>query len=363
MKTKAAIISLGSTSSQWTYEAMLEHFDKVDMLQLKDMEVSFSGDKSEVLYQGDPISRYDCIFAKGSFRYAQLLGSMTAILERGCYMPIRSTSFTVGHDKLLTQQALHQAGVPMPTTTIVSTVPAAKKLLEKLNFPIILKFPHGTGGKGVIYADSIVVAKGILDALSALRQPFLIQEFIDTGGRDIRAIVIGDRVVAAYQRVSSGREIRANIHSGGSGEKIELDASVKKLCVKAAQACGADMAGVDLLLSHRGPLFLEVNLSPGLQGVTSTTGVDVAGLIAKYLYQKTLERKEKVSKHNTEEIMKELVNDDELEEQELITGLEFRGNKILLPEIITKLTKFNENADYKFTAKKESLRISRFDVK
>ena len=215
----------------------------------------------------------------------------------------------------------------------------------------------------MLYADSIVVAKGILDALSALRQPFLIQEFIDTGGRDVRAIVIGDRVVAAYQRVSSGRDVRANIHSGGHGEKIELDASVKKLCVKAAQACGADMAGVDLLISHRGPLFLEVNLSPGLQGVTSTTKVDVAGLIAKYLYQKTLERKDKVSKHNTEEIMKELLDDEELEEQELITGLEFRGNKILLPEIITKLTKFNENADYKFTAKKESLRISRFDVK
>ena len=363
MPTKAAIISLGSTSSQWTYEAMSEYFDEVDMLQLKDMEVSFSGDRSEVLYQGDKISRYDCIFAKGSFRYAQLLGSMTAILERGCYMPIRSTSFTIGHDKLLTQLALHQSDVPMPTTTIVSTVPAAKKLLEKLNFPIILKFPHGTGGKGVLYADSIVVAKGILDALSALRQPFLIQEYIDTGGRDIRAIVIGNRVVAAYQRVSSGRDIRANIHSGGSGEKIKLDASVKKLCVKAAQACGADMAGVDLLLSHRGPLFLEVNLSPGLQGVTSTTGVDVAGEMAKYLYQRTLERKEKISKHNSEEIMKELIEEDELEEQELITSLEFRGNKILLPEIITKLTQFNENADYKFSTSKEHLRITRFDVK
>lgn len=363
MKTRAALISLGSTSSQWTVDAMGEYFDEVDMLQLKEMEVSFSGDKSEVLYQGDPLERYDCVFAKGSFRYAQLLGSITAILERGCYMPIRSTSFTIGHDKLLTQLALHQAGVPMPTTTIVSTVQAAKKLLEKLNFPLILKFPHGTGGKGVIYADSIVVAKGILDALSALRQPFLIQEYIETGGRDVRAIVIGDRVVAAYQRVSAGREIRANIHSGGTGEKIELDASTKKLCVKAAKACGADMAGVDLMLSHRGPLFLEVNLSPGLQGVTETTEVDVADEIAQFLYKKTLERKEQVSKHNSEQIMKELIEEDDVEEQEIITGLEFRGNKILLPEIITKLTKFNQNADYKFTTAKEYLRISRFDVK
>lgn len=341
---------------------MNKYFEQVDMLQLKDMEVSFSGDKSEVLYQGEPISRYDCIFAKGSFRYAQLLGSMSAILERGCYMPIRSTAFSVGHDKLLTQLALHQAGVPMPTTTIVSTVGAAKKLLEKLNFPIILKFPHGTGGKGVIYADSLVVAKGILDALSALRQPFLIQEFIDTGGRDVRAIVLGDRVVAAYQRVSSGRDVRANIHSGGSGEPIELDASTRKLCVKAAQACGADIAGVDLLISHRGPLVLEVNLSPGLQGVTATTKINVAEEIARFLYEQTAQRKDVVSKHNSEEIMKHIL-EEEKEEQQLITGLEFRGNKILLPEIITKLTAFNENADYQFKTKKEYLEITRFEIK
>ena len=360
---KAALISLGSTSSEWTLKAMQEYFKEVDMLQLKDMEVSFSGDKSEVLYQGEPISKYDCIFAKGSFRYAQLLGSMSAILEQRCYMPIRSTAFSVGHDKLLTQLALHQAGVPMPTTTIVSTVGAAKKLLEKLNFPIILKFPHGTGGKGVIYADSMVVAKGILDALSALRQPFLIQEYIDTGGRDVRAIVIGDKVVAAYQRVSAGKDIRSNIHSGGSGEPISLDASTKKMCVKAAQACGADIAGVDLLISHRGPLVLEVNLSPGLQGVTSTTKVDVADEIAKFLYSQTAERKEGISKHNSNEIMKQLLDEEQPEKQELITGLEFRGNKILLPEIITKLTQFNQNADYKFSAKKEHLEISRFEIK
>ncbi len=359
---RAALISLGSTSSKWTQEAMKKYFDEVDVLSLKDMEVSFSGDTSEVLHMSEKISRYDCIFAKGSFRYAQLLGSMSAILERGCYMPLRSTSFSIGHDKLLTQLALHQADVPMPTTTIVSTVQAAKKLLEKLHFPIILKFPHGTGGKGVIYADSILVAKGILDALSALRQPFIIQEFIDTGGRDVRAFVIGDRVIAAYQRVASGKDIRANIHSGGSGEQIELDSSTKKLCVRAAQAVGADIAGVDLLMSHRGPLFLEVNLSPGLQGITATTGIDVADEIGRYLYQQTVERKAKIDKKNAQEIMKELESEQESVEQEIITGLEFRGNKVLLPEIITRLTKFNESADYKFTTSKEYLEIKRFDI-
>lgn len=359
--TRAAIISLGSTSSQWTFEAMKNYFDEVDHLQLKEMEISFSGDKSEVLYRGEKIKRYDCIFAKGSFRYAQLLESITAVLERGCYMPLRSTGFTVGHDKLLTQLALHQAGVPMPTTYSVSTIEAAKNLMEKLNFPLILKFPNGTGGKGVLYADSVVVANGILDALSALRQPFLIQEYIDTGGRDVRAIVVGGRVVAAYQRVASKKEIRSNIHSGGHGEQVQLDAHTKQLCVKAARAVGADMAGVDLLLSHRGPLFLEVNLSPGMQGVVSTTKVDVPDKIASFLYEQTLKRKEIIGKKKSEQIMKVLEDDEQ--EQEVITALEFKGNKILIPQLIAKLTQFNENADYKFLAKREYLEISRFEVK
>ncbi len=356
----AAIISLGSTSSQWTYEAMKNYFDEVDNLQLKDMEISFSGDKSEVLYRGETIKRYDCIFAKGSFRYAQLLESLTAVLERGCYMPIRSTGFTVGHDKLLTQLSLHQAGVPMPTTYQVSTIEAAKNLMEKLNFPLILKFPNGTGGKGVLYADSVVVANGILDALSALRQPFLIQEFIDTGGRDVRAIVVGDKVVAAYQRVASKKEIRSNIHSGGHGEPISLDAHTKQLCVKAARAVGADMAGVDLMISHRGPVFLEVNLSPGLQGVVSTTKIDVPDKIAEFLFTQTKARNEEIGKEKSQQIFQEL---EENSEHEMITALEFKGNKIMIPQLITKLTQFNEHADYRFKAKKEYLEISRFDVK
>lgn len=361
MKTRAALISLGSTSSQWTVEEMQKRFDEVDMLNLKDIEVSFSGDRQEVLYQGEKLKRYDCILAKGSFRYANLLQSVTSILEHGCYMPIKSEAFSIGHDKLLTQLALHQAGVPMPTTYIVSTVEAAKNLLEKLNFPLILKFPNGTGGKGVIYANSIVVAKGILDALSQLRQPFLIQEYIETGGKDVRAIVLGNKVVAAYSRVAAGKEIRSNIHSGGRGEQITLDASTKKLCVKAAQAVGADVAGVDMLFSHRGPLVLEVNLSPGLQGVTETTGLNVAEMIAEFLHEATLERKGEISKHNSKEIMKELEDDEP--EQELITALEFKGNKILLPEIVTKLTQFNESADYLFKTGKEHLEIKKFDIK
>ena len=178
----AAIISLGSKSSQWTFDAMKKYFDRVDHLNIKDVEVSFSGDRSEVLYKGERIQRYDCIYAKGSFRYAQLLETITTVLQQGCFMPISAQAFTIGHDKLLTQLALHQAGIPMPTTYMVSTVESAKKLMEKVNFPILLKFPHGTGGKGVIYADSITVAHGILDALSALNQPFIIQEYIETGG-------------------------------------------------------------------------------------------------------------------------------------------------------------------------------------
>jgi len=212
---RAALISLGSKSSEWTAEAMRKHFDEVDELDLKDMEINISGKKSEVLYQGKPIINYDCIFAKGSFRYAPLLRSLTSLLKNKCYMPLSASSFTIGHDKLLTQLRLQKHNIPMPKTYLAATTYAAKQILEKVNYPIIMKFPQGTQGKGVLVADSYASASSMLDALTALNQPFLIQEFVDTGGTDVRAIVVGDKVVAAMKRKADIKEARANIHAGG----------------------------------------------------------------------------------------------------------------------------------------------------
>jgi ribosomal protein S6--L-glutamate ligase len=293
MKLNAAVISMGSESSQWTAEAMKKYFNHVDELDLRKIDIKISGNEEEILYDGKPLKSYDCIYAKGSFRYAELLKSLTSILERRCYMPLSAESFTTAHDKLLTHLELQKQSIPMPKTYITATVQAAKKVLESIQYPVMMKFPQGTGGKGVMYAESYASASSLLDALHTLKQPFILQEYIDTGGTDLRIIVVGSKVIAAMKRVAGAGETRANFHSGGTGEKIELDAQTKKIATDVARTIKADICAVDILPSKRGPLVIEANISPGLQLISKTTKTDIADIIAKHLYEKTIERKNK----------------------------------------------------------------------
>lgn len=358
---KAALISLGSKSSKWTVKAMKNYFRTVDDLNIKDIEVKLGGKEAQILYKGQPLEKYDCIFAKGSFRYAALLRSITSILNIHTYMPIAEDAFTVVHDKLLTQLKLQQMGIPMPGTYLAATPEAAKNILKNINYPIIMKFPQGTQGKGVMFADSYPAASSMLDALTALKQPFLIQEYVDTNGADTRAIVIGDKVVASMKRVASGDEKRSNIHAGGKGEACELDAYTKRIAIETAKAIGADICGVDILESVKGPMIIEANISPGLQGITEVTKVNVAEKIAKYLAEETKKHVDTKKTKDAKEIMKEVSQAGE--QKEIITSLDFRGKRILLPEVVSNETKFNDKEDVVLKVDKGKLIIENFDLK
>ncbi|MCF7866930.1 RimK family alpha-L-glutamate ligase [Candidatus Woesearchaeota archaeon] len=354
---KAAIISLGSTSSKWTYDAMVKYFDEVDMIQLKDIEINISGKKAEILYKGNPLEEYDCIFAKGSFRYAQVLRSLTTILEGKCYMPIDPKAFTIAHDKLLTQLMLQQHSIPMPRTYISSTIEAAKEVLRNMNYPIIMKFPQGTQGKGVLFADSFASATTILDAVSSLNQSLIIQEYIETESSDIRVFVIGEKVVASMMRKGQADEKRSNTHQGGITESVELDEQTKEIAIKAAKATGAEICGVDILESIRGPLVIETNISPGLQGITKATKVDIAELIAKHLYKRTVEFLEAKDNKNKQNIMTEVES-----EGSIITNLDYRGTRILLPEVVTKASRLKEDDQVEIKIKKGQIVIDKFEI-
>jgi ribosomal protein S6--L-glutamate ligase len=356
---KAAIISLGSKSSLWTYEAMKKYFETVDLLDLRMFEVNFSGDKAEILYEGEALKKYDCIYAKGSFRYASILANITARLYKNTYMPLTPESFTLCHDKLLTQMELQKYNIPMPKTYLAATIKAVKKNLEKMNYPIVMKFPKGTQGKGVMFAESYSSASSILDALNSLNQPFLLQEFIDTDGSDIRALVIGDKVVASMKRKSDVNENRANIHSGGKAESVILDEHSKRIAVKAAKSTGAEICGVDILESHKGPLVLEINLSPGLQGISTVSSVDIPDKLAKYLYNQTLLKKESKKKKESEEVMRDI---DVNNTKELITNVDFRGERILIPEIITKMSKIKDSDTIQLTANNGKIEVKKLTI-
>ncbi len=353
---KAALISLGSKSSEMTAEAMKKYFEQVDMILLKNIEVRL-GKEAAILYEGKELASYDCVYVKGSYRYANLLCSLASMLEgKVAYMPFFSSVFTTVHNKLLTHLVLQQHKIAMPRTYVTSTIAAAKDLLKRVNFPVVMKFPEGTQGKGVMFADSFGSASSLLDALGVLNQPFIIQEYVETGGTDIRALVVGDKVIAAMRRKAQTEEKRANIHAGGIGQSVQLSPDLIRLAVNTARALGADICGVDILESSLGPLVIEANISPGLQGLGKVSPVDLPDEIAKFLFFKTQEKLELRKKHGPVEVMRELDLDPEAT-QEIVTLLQLRGEKIILPEIANKIARFNETKEYLITVKKGKMEI------
>ncbi len=356
---KAAVISLGSTSSQWTIDEMKNHFELVDKLYLNRIGVKIGKEGLKLSYRDTPLPDYDCVYVKGSYRYPLLLRSVTEAFYGKSYTPIRPEVFTTGHDKWLSHLVLQRTKVPMPETYLSSTVEEAKSILNQMKYPIIMKFPHGTQGKGVLYSESFAAASSTLDALSILNQPVIIQEYIETEGVDIRTIVCGDDVVASMKRIAVRGEKRANIHAGGTGEEHIPDERTKRVAVNTAKTLGADICAVDILESGRGPKVIEVNLSPGLQGITKATGVNVAAKIAKYLYKQTVRFKEE-NKVLTKDILREAGISSGEKIQDIITSIDMRGRRILLPEAVTKITNFNEKDEYVIKFENGELKIKPF---
>ncbi len=356
---RAALISLGSQSSVMTYEAMKKYFSEVDFLQLRHLEVQL-GKESGIFYEGAPLGDYDCIYLKGSFRYANLLRSLAFLLEKKVpYMPLSPSSFTTVHNKLLTHLVLQQRNVPMPKTYVTSNVANAKSLLKTITYPIVMKFPEGTQGKGVMFADSFSSASSLLDALGALKQPFIIQEYVETGSTDIRALVVGDQVVGAMRRVAERNEKRANIHIGGHGEPVQLSREAVNLAIETSKALGAAICGVDILEGPTGPLVIEANISPGLQGLSKVCPVDIADAIAQFLFNRTQETVRKNKEQAAADLMRDLslAKQENQSSQEILTPLQFRGEKILLPEYVTKMTKFTDRKEYVIKMEKGKLEI------
>lgn len=342
-------------------DALKKYFTQVEMIQLKHVEVHL-GKEAGILYEGKALNHYDCVYLKGSFRYANLLRSIAALLEgMSAYMPVSAPAFTTVHNKLLTHLALQQHAIPMPKTYISADTEAAKELLKKVSYPIVMKFPQGTQGKGVMFADSVSSASSLLDALGALNQPFIIQEYIETGSTDIRALVVGDKVIAAMRRRAQTEEKRANLHAGGEGKPVQLDIAASKVAVAAAKALGADICGVDILESPLGPLVIEANISPGLQGLNQASTLDIPDEIAKYLHARTEMIVSGTKKEAAREVMKEIAVDT-MAPQEILTELQFRGKRILLPELVTNLTRFSDQKEYVIKAKKGKVEIKEFEI-
>ncbi|HUF99498.1 MAG TPA: RimK family alpha-L-glutamate ligase, partial [Ilumatobacter sp.] len=201
------------------------------------------------------------------------------------YTPNTANGISNSRDKLRAIQILSKHNIAMPRTTFVRNRADVIPAIERVGgAPVVIKLLEGTQGIGVILAPDMRVAEAIIETLQSTKQNVLIQEFVaESKGRDIRALVVGDRVVAAMRRVAVGDEFRSNVHRGGSVEAVKLKPEFEETAVRAAQIMGLRVAGVDMLESNDGPSVMEVNSSPGLEGIEAATGLDVAGAIVDYI--------------------------------------------------------------------------------
>jgi len=212
--------------------------------------------------------------------------------EAGVYVPLTPESILIAHDKFLTLVALNKAKVPIPETYLTMSAPTAKRVISELKPPIVMKLLGGAGGKGVMFSDDVRNAITLIDTLDLLKQPLFIERYVENPGEDIRAIVVGEQVVASMKRIAKKGERRANLAAGGKGVPYRVDAELEKICVKAAKAIGAEICAVDVLESPKGPVVIELNIAPGMK-ISKVTGVNVPQIIAEYVAEKAEDHKPK----------------------------------------------------------------------
>ena len=191
-------------------------------------------------------------------------------------------------DKLLASQLFVRHGLSMPVTGFASSPLDTKDLIKMVGgAPLILKLLEGAQGRGVVLAETQKAAESVINAMKSLNANLLVQEFIkEAGGKDLRCFVIGNKVVSAIERTAAVGDFRSNIHQGGSAQAVRIRPEERKLAVAATRALGLDVAGVDIIRSERGPLLLEVNSSPGLEGIETATGKDLAGQMIQEVERK-----------------------------------------------------------------------------
>lgn len=300
---KIAILSNGpgNYSTKRLKEVALARGHEVQVIKYRECYASIEQNNPTVSYRGQDLSKFDAVIPRIASYMTRYGTAIVRQLEmQGIYTVSGSLAIARSRDKLRSMQLLAKSGIGIPKTVVSRNSADIDNLLEKLGgMPVIIKLARGTHGNGVVLAETKKAAKSVLQAFYLTNEDgtnVLLQEFVEeSAGTDIRAFVVGSRVVASMKRQSLDDDFRSNLHKGGDGTKIKLTEEEIKMAVKAAKAMGLSVAGVDMMRSKRGPLILEVNASPGFN-IEKVTGRDVATPIIEYieLNAKRRNKKDKV---------------------------------------------------------------------
>jgi len=259
---------------------------EVDVIDTLHCYMDITSNNPVVRYHGEPLPHYDAVIPRIG---ASVTFYGTAVVRQfemmGTFAVNESVAISRSRDKLRSLQLLSRKGVGLPRTGFANRPDNIKDLIKNVGgAPLVVKLLEGTQGIGVVLAETNKAAESIIEAFMGLNANILVQEFIkEAGGADIRCLVVGDKVVAAMKRQGAEGEFRSNLHRGGTAEIIKLSPAERATAVNAAKILGLGVCGVDSLRAKDGPVVMEVNSSPGLEGIENATGKNVAGLIYDYI--------------------------------------------------------------------------------
>lgn len=277
-------------SNRRIMEAAAERGHEVFFLNIKQCYMKLDADTPEVHYRGGRVlNDLDAIIPRIKPSVTFYGCALTRQFESmGIYALNTSAAITQSRDKLFSLQLLLSKGLDIPTTGFANSPIDTNDLIEMVGgAPLIVKLLEGAQGRGVVLAETKKAAESVINAFKSLRANLLVQEFVkEAQGKDLRCFVIDGKVVASIQREAAPGEFRANIHQGGSASVVKVSPEEKKLAIRAASTMGLKVAGVDIIRSSKGPLLLEVNSSPGLEGIESATGKDIAGVMIASIEKK-----------------------------------------------------------------------------
>ncbi|MCB1605770.1 MAG: RimK family alpha-L-glutamate ligase [Xanthomonadales bacterium] len=285
---KLAILSCGpkSYSTRRLKEAALVRGYKVKVLNTLKFAIDLQQGRPDLYFRQKLLSDYDAVLPRIGASITYYGTSVVRQFEEmGVFCANTANGISNSRDKLRSLQILSRHQIGIPRTSFVSDKKDVLPAIERVGgAPVVIKLIQGTQGIGVLLAETIKAAESIIELLQSQNQDVLIQKFVaESKGKDIRAFVVGDRVVAAMRRVAQGQEFRSNVHRGGVAEPVELPEAYTETAVRAAQILGLRVAGVDMLESAAGPQVMEVNSSPGLEGIETCTQLDIAGAVVEYI--------------------------------------------------------------------------------
>jgi ribosomal protein S6--L-glutamate ligase len=273
-------------STRRLVEAAQQQGHEVQVIDTLRCYMNITSHKPEIHYRGENLTGFDAVIPRIG---ASITFYGTAVVRQfemmGVFPLNESVAIARSRDKLRSLQLLSRKGIGLPVSGFAHSPDDVEDLIKMVGgAPVVIKLLEGTQGIGVVLAETQKAAESVIEAFMGLKANILVQEFIkEAGGSDIRCLVIGDKVVAAMMRRAREGEFRSNLHRGGTAELIRITPEERSTAVRAAAAMGLNVAGVDILRSHHGPVIMEVNSSPGLEGIEKATGKDIASMIINFI--------------------------------------------------------------------------------